>query len=287
MPPDLRVWGRPPSRSPTPPRHPWVGGEHRERLVRALQDQGRRGDPDHVARGAPGRARRRRVEHLPAAFRPGHDRPADRLGHERDERPAVGRDHDGRRGVRGLAELLPARGDGPSVLRVRARDPHAPGARGRAHHQRDVDRARGHDPGQHVLHDHPAASGARRGHVRRRDRRGRARPGRPVSVQGRRGPRDAREGDRASRARAVPVDRRHGEHGRRPADLDGQPPGDPRARGPTRDDRDVRRDPGGRERVLHPGARARLRRPERRRDPPRDVRPHRRLHDVGEEGLRS
>ena len=78
---------------------------------------------------------------------PGDDRPADRLGHERDERPPVGGAHDRRRGLRGQPQLLPVRGDRSPVLRLRARDPDAPGARGRAHRERDADPRGRHVPG--------------------------------------------------------------------------------------------------------------------------------------------
>src|SRR5581483_9672626 len=86
--------------------------------------------------------------------------------------------------------------------------------------------------------------GAGRRDVRRRDCRRGARPAEPASVQGQREPREAREGDRAGRARALPVDRRDREHGGRPADLPRQPPRGEGDRARARRARDLRRDAG-------------------------------------------
>ena len=64
--------------------------------------------------------------------------------------------------------------------------------------------------------------------------------------------------------------RRDGQPRRRSACLDGQPPRGPRGLRPARHHHVVRRDPPGRERLLHPGARARVCRCALRRDRPRD-----------------
>jgi tyrosine phenol-lyase len=63
--------------------------------------------------------------------------------------------------------------------------------------------------------------------------------------------------------------RRHREHGRRPAHLDGQPPRGAQAHCRATASGHPRRDARGRERVVHPAARARLRPHVGRRDPAR------------------
>ncbi len=214
------------------------------RLVRALQDQGGRAHIDHDPRAAAGCARRGRVEHVPVALGPGDDRPAHGLRDECDERPAVGGAHGRGRGLCGKRELLPPPGDGAAALRLPARHPDPPGPRGGAHRLGDADPRGRHDPRQHVLHDDTPASRARRRDVRGRHLRGRPRSTLPSPVQGRRGCREAREGDRTGRPRAVPLDRRDGEHGRRAADLDGEPAGRAPDRRRPRHHGDLRRDAG-------------------------------------------
>ena len=81
-------------------------------------------------------------------------RPPDRLRHLRDERPAVGRHDDGRRGLRRLAELLSSRRGRAEVLRLPAPDPHASGTRRRAHPLAACASSPGERRArQHVLHD--------------------------------------------------------------------------------------------------------------------------------------
>ena len=111
-------------------------------LGRAVQDQDGRAAADDHARGARAGHRRGGLQHVPAAQRGRLHRPADRLRHLGDERPAVGRDDAGRRGLRRLGELLPPRKRGARVLRLQARHPDAPGARRRAHPQPALHQAR-------------------------------------------------------------------------------------------------------------------------------------------------
>ena len=87
-------------------------------------------------------ARRGRLQHLPPAVGRRLHRPADRLRHERDERPAVGRDDAGRRGLRGQPQLLPPRGRRPAVLRLHVHRPDPPGPRRGAPDQPDADQGR-------------------------------------------------------------------------------------------------------------------------------------------------
>ena len=90
-------------------------------------------------------------------------------------------------------------------------------------------------------------------------------------VQGQRGPGEGPGAHRRGRRGEDPVRlaRRHREHGRRPAGLDGQRPRAAGAVRPPRHPAAARRHPHGRERALHPGARARLRGQVHRRDPAR------------------
>ena len=74
---------------------------------------------------------RRPAQPLQGARRQRLRRPADRQRHLGDERPPVGRAHDGRRVLRGQPELLPLRGRRARHLRLPARHPHPPGPRGR------------------------------------------------------------------------------------------------------------------------------------------------------------
>ena len=78
--------------------------------------------------------------------------------------------------------------------------------------------------------------------------------------------------------------RRDGEHGRRPAGLDGERARAQGAPRPPRHQADARRHPHGRERAVHPGARGGLRRQVDRRDRARVLLPHRRRVDVRQEG---
>ena len=84
------------------------------------------------ARGARAGPRRGGLQRLPAARGGRADRPAHRLGHGRDVGRAVGRDHAGRRVLRGQPLVLPLPRRGPGPDRLPPRHPHPPGPRGRA-----------------------------------------------------------------------------------------------------------------------------------------------------------
>ena len=240
----------------------------------ALQDQDGGAPQDDHARGARGRDPRGRLQHVPAEERGRVHRPAHRLRHERDERPPVGRHDARRRGLRRQPQLLPPRGGGPGDLRLQVPGADAPGPRRRAPAQPDADQAGRRDPRQHVLHDDPPPPGARRRALRRRHHRRGARPGERAPLQGQRRPRQAAEGHRRGGRRAHPLrlHRHRGEHGRRPADQPRQPAQGARALQRPRHPHHPRRHARRRERLLHQGARARLRGQEHRRDRARDLR---------------
>ena len=111
-------------------------------LGRAVEDQdGRAAQDDHpraAGRGAGGG----RLQHVPAAVGRRLHRPPDGLRHVRHERPAVGRDDAGRRGLRRQPELLPPRGGDPALLRLPLHRPDPPGPRRGAPDQPDADQAR-------------------------------------------------------------------------------------------------------------------------------------------------
>ena len=132
--------------------------------------------------------------------------------------------HDARRrGLRRQPQLLPPRGGRPRASTAtatwcrptRAAAPSTSSARSLIK-PGDV-RAR-----QHVLHDDAPAPGAGRRHVRRRDHRRGARPGRAcIPFKGNVDLDKLRGAHRRGRRRADPLRLRgrHREHGRRPADL--------------------------------------------------------------------
>ena len=98
--------------------------------------------------------------------------------------------HDaGRRGLRRQPQLLPPGRGRPEVLRLPLRRAHPPGPRRRAHPLADPHQAGRLRARQHVLHHHPAAPGAGRRHVRRRDHPRGPRPDQRAPVQGQRRPR--------------------------------------------------------------------------------------------------
>ncbi len=205
------------TRIPSPsPRAPLVG--------RTLEGQGGRAHQDDDSRRACAGHRRGGLQHLPAALRGRLHRPADRQRHQRDERPAVGRHDAGRRGLRRQPQLLPPRSGDPAALRLPLHRPDPPGPRRRTPAVAHPDQARRLRARQHVLHHDAAAPGAGRRHLRRRDRARGPRPDRREPVQGQRRPRRARGADpaRGRRPHSVRLHRGHREHGRRPADLDGE-----------------------------------------------------------------
>ncbi len=199
---------------------------------------------------------------------------------------AMGGHHAGRRELRRQPQLRPLSRLRPGHLRLPARDPHAPGPRGRAHPvQRGVQEGRCRSQ-QHALRYH-----ARQHRIRRRRGRGsadrRSAPARGVaSLQRQHGCGSAGAADRARRPRAHSAG--HADHHqqlrRRPAGLDGEcarrQRGLPQASHPAV----LRRLPLRRERLLHQAARRRLRIEDAEADCAGDVRAGRRLHHVGEEG---
>jgi hypothetical protein len=194
--------------------------------------------------------------------------------------------HAGRRGLRRRPQLLPPRGCGPGGLRLRGAHPHPPGTGRRAHPQPDPHLRGRRRPGEHVLHDHQVPPGVRRRAVRRRHHRRGARPLLGPPLQGQHRPRQAAAGDRRGGGGPDPVHlgRDEREHGRGPADVDGQPGRGLRAVPSPRDPRHARRHPGPRERLVHQAAGGRLPGPERQGDPARDLLVLRRRHRVVQEG---
>ena len=83
---------------------------HATHRHRAVPDQVRRAHPHDHARGADAPARGGAAEPVPPPRRGRAPRLPHRLGHRRDVRAAVGRDHGGRRELRRRAQLLPVRG---------------------------------------------------------------------------------------------------------------------------------------------------------------------------------
>ena len=160
--------------------------------------------------------RRGGLQHLPAPLRGRLRRPAHGQRHVGALAGAARGDGARRRGVRGIAQLLPARAGGARDLRLPLPRPRAPGPR-RGAPARPRARPPGDDrPLEPLLHDVARARRARRRPLgRRRDRRGeRARVA--VPVQGEHRPRQARGRARRGRARRGRVRPPGGvpEHGR-------------------------------------------------------------------------
>ena len=110
--------------------------------------------------------------------------------------------------------------------------PDPPGPRRREHPLAHPDQARRLRARQHVLHHHAAAPGAGRRHVRRRDhaRRPTTRPtSSPFKGNVDLDALEALIKQVGRRPHPVRLPRGHGEHGRRPADLDGEHPRGARA----------------------------------------------------------
>jgi hypothetical protein len=119
--------GAPGARQPVPSAtHGALANDHR-----ALPDQERRADPDDDRRGARGEAPRRGLEPVQPARRRRAHRPADRLGHGRDESRAVGRHPARRRELRRLPVVVPLPRRGDRAVPVPPRHPDPPGSGGR------------------------------------------------------------------------------------------------------------------------------------------------------------
>jgi len=255
-------------------------------LGRTVEDQNGGADPSHVPRGTGAGDRRRRLQHLSPPLRGRLHRPSDRLRHECHVGPPMGRDDAGRRGVCGLAQLLPAGRGGAPPLWIRAPDSDPPGAGGRASPVPHPDPSRRPHPGEHVLHDHPAASGTGRRNLSRCDHRRGPRPPVRTPLQGQCRSRQARSagGERGYRTGALRLRGRHSQPGGGATDQPGQSAGGPSLdRGAWHPDHPRRHASGG-ERLVHPATRAGPGRPPGGRHPARSLRPGRRGHDVGEEG---
>ena len=168
----------------------------------------------------------------------------------------------GRRGLRRQrATSIGSRRPSGASVRLRARRPDAPGSGRRAHRLGDADPRGRHDPGNMYFTTtrlHQELAGGTFVDVICDEAHD------PQSRYPFKGDVDIDKLEKVieqRRACAVPVDRGDREHGRRAADLDGEPRRRARGGGRARDHGDPRRHPGRRERVLRQGARARLRRP--------------------------
>ena len=117
------------------------------------------------ARRARGWRARRRLQPVQPAREGRAHRPADRLGHRRDEPRPVGGAAARRRVLRGLALVVRVRGRGPGPLRLHPRDPHAPGSRRGEDPLHDARR-----PGQGRAEQHPLRHDAGEPRVRRAPR---------------------------------------------------------------------------------------------------------------------
>ena len=201
------------------------------------------------------------LQHVPAAVGGRHDRLPHRLGHLGPLDGPVGglrRGEGASAAQQRRVPALPEDAPGRVRLPLRAADP--PGARGRAHPQPDPHQAGPARARQHVLHDDEAPPGDGGRRLRRHHRRRGPRPGErlPLEGQHRHGQAPGRRRGARRGEHRVHLVRALGEHGWWPARVDGQ-----HARGvclvqPPRHPRDVRRDPGGRERLHDPGPRPAL-----------------------------
>ena len=215
-------------------------------------------------------------------------RPAHRLRHLGHERRAVGRHDARRRSLRRQPQLLPSRGRRARGLRLPPPGAHPPGPRRRAHPLARSSSSRATSmPGNMYFtttRQHQELAG---GTLRRRDHRRGARPGERAPLQGQRRPRQAAAGHRRGRRREDPLrlrgDRR--QHGRRPADQPRQPARGARASATSTASassttpRASPRTPTS-SRCASPSCADMT----HRRDRPRPLRPHRRLHDERQEG---
>ena len=223
-----------------------------------------------------------------AAQRPGHDRPADRLGHRLDERPPVGGHDDRRRKLCRCIVLLPPQGDGRQALRHALLPAHAPRPRRRERALLGDPQGGRHRPGQLPLRHHEGPHRVpplprRRLHDRRRGRHAARNP-----LQGRDGPRQTGEDPQGEPQGEDPVRGadHHQQHGRRPARFDAQHPRDVGTLPPLRRARPVRLGPLRRERLLHQDARGGLCRQEHQGDRTRDLQLCRHDDHFGQEGRR-
>ena len=252
-----------------------------------LEDQSRGADLAAGPGAAAGGDRGGGLEHVPAPLRRRLRRSAHGQRHVRDVAGAARCDGARRRGLRRLAQLLPARGRHARRVRLPAPDPDPPGPRRRASAGERPRRARLGRPLQPLLHDLTGSRRARRRRLARRVRAGGERPGVDVPVQGQHRPRRARARAARGRPRADRVRPPGGvpEHGRRPAVLARQPAGRPsaddRVRRPLhpRLDAASRRTPSS-SRIASPGRRAAT----SPRPDPRILEPLRRRRLLVEEG---
>ena len=155
----------------------------------SMEDQGGRAGLAATGRRTPAGARDRRLQHLPAPLRGRLHRPVDRQRHLRALTGAAGRDGARRRGLRGLAQLLPPRAGGRRRLRLPPHDPDPPGPRRRApagEAARPAGPARALEP---LLHHLARACRAGGRHLGRRLDPGGGRPDLDPPVQGQRRPR--------------------------------------------------------------------------------------------------
>jgi hypothetical protein len=277
-----RVWSRPAAPA---------GGARRARRRseddhRAVQDQVGGADPHDDACGAGGAAGGGGPQRVQAAVGGRADRPADGQRHVGDECGAVGGRDARRRGVRGEPVLVPLRERCAGGVRVPARDPDAPGARGGADPVRDDVQAGRRGAEQHALRHDASQRGGDGRACGGPAVPGIAGPSGHVPVQGQHGRGGAGVAHSRGRHRADPAVHDHADEqlGRRPACIDGEHPRGARRVPAARDPVLHRRVPVRGERVHDQAPRGGAWRPVGEGDRAGDLQPRGRLHVLGEEG---